>query len=80
MFTEAGTACNFIKKENLAQVFSYEFCEISKNTFFTEQNTSGGCFCVQLELSGPHQPNWLIKFKALYREVTWQFSGSPHPE
>ena len=30
-------ACNFVKKENLAQVFSYEFCEISKNTFFTEQ-------------------------------------------
>ena len=26
-------ACNFIKKESLAQVFSYEFCEISKNTF-----------------------------------------------
>ena len=26
-------ACNFIKKENLAQVFSCEFCEISKNTF-----------------------------------------------
>ena len=29
-------ACNFIKKENLAQVFSCEFCEISKNTFFRE--------------------------------------------
>ena len=32
----AGGACNFIKKETLAQVFSCEFCEISKNTFFTE--------------------------------------------
>ena len=29
-------ACNFIKKEILAQVFSCEFCEISKNTFSTE--------------------------------------------
>ena len=29
----AGGACNFIKKETLAQVFSCEFCEISKNTF-----------------------------------------------
>ena len=33
-----------LKKETLAQVFSWEFCEISKNTFFTEhlwwQNTS----------------------------------------
>ena len=29
-------ACNFIKKETLAQVFSREFCEISKDSFFTE--------------------------------------------
>ena len=28
-------ACNFIKRETLAQVFSCEFCEIFKNTFFT---------------------------------------------
>ena len=34
MFCEKGGACNFIKKETLAQVFSCEFCEISKNTFF----------------------------------------------
>ena len=27
-------ACNFIKKETLAQVFSCEFCEVYKNTFF----------------------------------------------
>ena len=27
---------NFIKKETLTQVFSFEFCEIFKNTFFTE--------------------------------------------
>ena len=29
-------ACNFNKKETLVQVFSCEFYEISKNTFFTE--------------------------------------------
>ena len=29
-------ACNFIKKETVTQVFSCGFCEISKNTFFTE--------------------------------------------
>ena len=29
-------ACNFVKKETLAQVFSCEFCEIPKNTFSTE--------------------------------------------
>ena len=28
--------CDFIKKEALAQVFSWEFCKISKNTFFVE--------------------------------------------
>ena len=32
----AGQACNFIKKDSLAQVFSCDFCEISKNTFFTK--------------------------------------------
>ena len=29
-------ACNFIQKEILAKVFSREFCEIFKNTFFAE--------------------------------------------
>ena len=29
-----ASACNFIKKEALAQVFSCEFCEASNNTFF----------------------------------------------
>ena len=33
---QESEACNFIKKETLAQVFSCEFCEIFKNTFFTE--------------------------------------------
>ena len=26
-------SCNFIKKETLVQVFSCEFCDISKNTY-----------------------------------------------
>ena len=29
-------ACNFLKKETLAQVFPCEFCEISKNTLFKQ--------------------------------------------
>ena len=29
-----ASACNFIKKETQAQVFSCEFCEIFKNTIF----------------------------------------------
>ena len=31
--TGVFTACNFIKKEILSQVFSCEFCEISKKTY-----------------------------------------------
>ena len=27
--------CNFIKKKAMAQVFSCEFCKVSKNIFFT---------------------------------------------
>ena len=29
-------ACNFIKKETQAQMFSCKFCKICKNTFFLE--------------------------------------------
>ena len=29
-------ACHFINEKTLAQVFSCEFCKVSKNTFFTE--------------------------------------------
>ena len=34
MFLEISQACNFIKKEIPAQVFSGEFCEFSKSNFF----------------------------------------------
>ena len=34
LITLQADACNFIKEETLAQVFSCEFCEISKNIFF----------------------------------------------
>ena len=43
-----ASAFNFIKKETLAQVFSCGFCEICKNTFFTEHlrtTASGSRFC-----------------------------------
>ena len=33
LFLNKVAACNFIKKETLTQVFSFEFREISKNTF-----------------------------------------------
>ena len=53
-------AYNFIKKETLAQVFSCEFWEIFKNTFFSK-NTSGGCFCLWIFLLskfGGHNSFW----------------------
>ena len=40
-------ACNFSKKETLAQEFSCEFCDSFKSTFFTEQlqtTVSGNLF------------------------------------
>ena len=40
--TPVPEACNFIKKETLAQVFSCEFCEISENTFLTEHFRTTG--------------------------------------
>ena len=37
-------ACNFIKKETQAQVFSCEFCKISKYTFSTEHVWAAACY------------------------------------
>ena len=34
--SQENTYVRVLKKETLPQVFSCEFCEISKNTFFTE--------------------------------------------
>ena len=33
-FNKVAGACNFIKKETLAQLFSCEFCDIFENAFF----------------------------------------------
>ena len=48
-------ACNLIKKESLAQVFSCEFCEISKNTYF--------CRTPQVAI---YIPNWIIEYIYTY--------------
>ena len=37
--------CNFIKKQTPKKVFSREYCEIFKNSFFF-YDTSGGCFSI----------------------------------
>ena len=38
--------CKFIKKETLAQLSSYEFCEIFKKTFLIEHR----CFYIKLDI------------------------------
>ena len=55
--------CNFIKKETLAQVFSCEFCKISKNTFLyrTPPVTASSYFEVHLRTA------------ASERKFTWTF-------
>ena len=46
-------ACNFIKKEALTLVFSCEFCEISKNIFFTEHlRTTASALFKEFQLQG----------------------------
>ena len=45
-----ASACNFIKKETLAQVFSCEFCKISKNTFFIDYLRVTAFVTTQLQL------------------------------
>ena len=56
---ENTCVCNFIKKETLAHVLSCEFCEMFKNTFFTE-HPPDDCFC----------SNQLIKDTKVFRHVS----------
>ena len=57
-------ACNFLKTEALAQVFSCEFCEISKKT-------SGGCLCIWVGI-------WKI-YGSLKIDSKHQESNNPFP-
>ena len=47
-------AYNFIKKENMAQVFSCEFCKIFKNTSFTEHFRATASACCTKALFSFH--------------------------
>ena len=62
-----GTAFNFIKRETLAQVFSWEFCEISKNTFFC-RTPLDDCFCFVLT-----QKCYFFSWFNSIVEITWSF-------
>ena len=56
------STCNFIEKETLIQVLSCEFCEISKNTFFTEHlwATASGNLKQTLSLDYPCNASFKI--------------------
>ena len=56
----------FCKKEALAQVISYEFCKISKNSFFLK-NTSDGCLWAVNITKSAFCHERVIKL-AIYRE------------
>ena len=64
-------ACNFIKKETLEQAFSCEFCEISKNTFFTEQlwTTASACNMVSLLLLKSCNIKVIITFRFIIKKL-----------
>ena len=68
----AGLACNFIKIETLAQVFSYEFSEISKNTFLKEY--------VWTTASIKHTQDAYILFAFFYFQVARNCSNSSKQE
>ena len=58
-------------KKILVQVFSCEFCKISKNNFFW-QNTSSDCFCLcDIVLS-----NKEIQIKYKHSETPWKTNGT----
>ena len=54
--------CNFIKKENLAQVFSCQFCEISKNTFsYRTSPVAASEPCIYSSQESLFSNNWLLR-------------------
>ena len=56
-------ACNFIKKETLAQVLSCEYCEISGNSFFIEH--LGATASCDSNLGNVYRTSYYKKWKAL---------------
>ena len=57
-------ACNFIKKETLAQVFPCEFCEIYKNTCVTE-HLRWRIFCRIFR----EECFWLLRKNFIYKKL-----------
>ena len=64
----AGQVCNFIKKESLAQVFSCEFCKISKNVFFYRTPPDD---CSWTEVLNTAETKYLISQKTYDTQYRW---------
>ena len=67
--------CNFIKRESLAQVFSCEFCEISKNTFV--YRTAPGVASARIFLQGK---NTFCNLCSLSKVTSGYFSSVKCPD
>ena len=64
-------ACNFIKKETLAQ--TCEYCEISKNTLFTENLwTTASKFVTEMLIFRSSRSQMLFKIGALKNFAIWE--------
>ena len=88
-FLIKSCTCKFIKKETLAQVFSCEFCEISKNTF-SYRTPLDDCFLCHTPhyslviIVGFEQVNYIIVFSLHFwihdlfdfihtKKISWAF-------
>ena len=70
-------ACNFIKKETLAQVFSCEFCEICKNTSYKTPPVAASIEVIKLRFleNTPWEvAQWTkLKFSLMNSVQFWHF-------
>ena len=75
-------AWNFIKKETLAQLLCCEFCEIFKNTFFTEHTTASGLWDVKARVYNDHNArenaSSAFRFISAWRWFLISFPSSIH--
>ena len=70
LFFNKAETCNFIKKETLAKVFLYEFCEIPTSTIFTEHLWATASFRhIYFRKSA-------IKVLIKYRGSNWYYDAS----
>ena len=72
-FLQKRESCNFIKKETVAQIFSSEFCEISKNTFSYRTPPVAAS-----EIKGFRASKCLIKNRKICKRDSFDISKGPH--